>query len=88
MSSSKSDVVTHSVCLSIRNQGVARVFQESFKDVSTKIKGNFREVSEVFFKDDSRKIGGCFNGVLIGLQGCLKKVEWVFQGCSKKVFKG
>ena len=42
MSNSKSDVVTHSVCSSIRNQGVARKFKgclkykECFKKVSRK----------------------------------------------------
>ena len=38
-------------------------------------------------KGISRKIKGCFNEVLSGLQGCLKEVEWVFEGVSK-VFQG
>ena len=29
------------------------------------------------FKGVSRKIEGCFNGVLSGFQGCLKEVQWV-----------
>ena len=39
------------------------------------------------FKGISRKIKGCFNGVLSGFQGCLKESEWVFEGVSK-VFQG
>ena len=38
------------------------------------------EVSRVFqesFKVLSRKIEGCFDGVLRGFQGCLKEVQWV-----------
>ena len=39
------------------------------------------------FKDVSRKIEGCFNGVLSGSQWCLKEVQWVFarkiEECSK-----
>ena len=80
MSSSKSDVVTHSVCLSIRNQGVARKFKgclkykECFKKVSrmfhVSFKGCLQKVSMVFqvnFKGDSRKF-----------QGCCKEVSRVF----------
>ena len=40
------------------------------------------------FKGVSRKIEGCFNGVLSGFQECLEEVEWVFeesfQGVSRK----
>ena len=31
------------------------------------------------FKGVSRKIKGCFNGVLSEFQGCLQEVEWVFE---------
>ena len=34
---------------------------------------------------DSRKIEGCFNGVLNGIQRCLQEVQWVFEE-SFKVF--
>ena len=43
-------------------------------------------------KGVSRKITGCFNGILYGFQrcgkkfnGCLRKVSKVFQGCCKEV---
>ena len=38
------------------------------------------------FKGISRlKIEGCFNGVLSGVQGCLKEVQWVFEESFKVV---
>ena len=41
---------------------VSRVFQESFKGVSKKLQGCFKELSRMFqdsFKGDSRKSKGC-----------------------------
>ena len=96
MSSSRSDVVTHSirvlVCSCVTKefcvvkrpflcnynsmcrvkkvpkvfQGSLRMFQGSFKDVSTKFPGCFKEVSRVFqesFKNVSRKFQGRFKKV-------------------------
>ena len=37
------------------------------------------------FKGVSRKIEGCFNGVLSGVQGGLKKGQWMFKGSFKAV---
>ena len=59
--------------------------------VSTKIKGNFREVSKVFqgyFKKVSRNIEGFFKGVFSGPQGYLKEmgIAGKFQICLKEVF--
>ena len=39
--------------------------------------GRFKGVPRKFFF--SRKIEGCFNGVLSEFQGCLQEVEWVFE---------
>ena len=50
---------------------VSNVFQECFKEISRVFKESF--------KDASRKNEGYFNGVLSGLQGYLKIVEWVFE---------
>ena len=36
-------------------------------------------------KGDSRKIEGCFNGVLSGIQTCLQEVQWVFEESIKSV---
>ena len=30
-------------------------------------------------KAASKKIEGCFNGVLSGFQGCLKEIQWMFE---------
>ena len=48
------------------------MFQGSFKGVPKRFLGCFKEVS--------RKIEVCFNGV----HGCLKEVQWVFE----EIFKG
>ena len=53
-------------------QGSFRVFTESFKDVSRKLKGCFKEVSRVL--DDSGK-----------LQRCFKKFLRVFQAGWDKI---
>ena len=34
-------------------------------------------------KGDSRKIEGCFFGVLSGVQRCLQEVQWVFEESYK-----
>ena len=69
------------------------MFQESFKRVSWKIQGCFKEVSRVFqggFKGASRKCQGCFMKVSgrRKFQGCLmifKDVPLVFQRCLQEV---
>ena len=67
------------------------------KEVQKKIQGGLKGSSRVFlgsfkcdpkvFYDVSRKIEGCFNGVLSGFQGCLQEVEWCLRQVSK-VFQG
>ena len=47
------------------------------KGVSRKFQGRY--------KNDFRMLDGCFNGVLSGIQECLKEVEWVFEGSFKDV---
>ena len=37
------------------------------------------------FKGVSKKIKGCFNGVLSGCQRCLKEIQWVFEQSFKSV---
>ena len=68
--------------------------QGSFKCVPRKNLECLKEISRVFqegLKDDSRKIEGCFYGVLNGFQRCLKEVQWVleerFKGVSR-MFRG
>ena len=48
------------------------------REVSKVFQGCFKGVPRKFFF--SRKIEGCFNGVLSGFQACLNEVEWVFEG--------
>ena len=62
--------------------------QGSFKGVPRKNLGYFKEISRVFqesHKGDSRKIEGCFNGVLSGIQRCLQEVQWVLEESFKVV---
>ena len=49
--------------------------------------GCFKDVSRVFKESSffSRKIEGCFNGVLSGFRACWNKVEWVFEGSFQGV---
>ena len=53
-------------------------------------KGVFR-VLQRSIRGVTRKIKGCFNGVLSGFQGCLKVVQWVFEESYKgipRMFQG
>ena len=90
MSSSRSDGVTNFVRVLVPKEffkpkearkfqrcfeEVSRVFQGSFKDISTKFQGCLTEVSRVYqesFMDVSRKFQGCFKKVLRVFQGCFK----------------
>ena len=68
-----------------------------FKGISRKFPRCVKEVSKVYeesfiwyaflesFKDVSRKIEGCFEGVFSGFQGYLKEIQREFQGCFKYV---
>ena len=47
--------------------------------------GCFKGVPRKFFF--SRKIEGCFNGVLSGFQVCLNEVEWVFEESFQSVLR-
>ena len=76
-----------------------RMFLKYHRLITSITIGMSKEVSRVFqesflggFKDVSRKIEGCSNGVLSEFQGCLKEVQWGFegssqQGCFKEVLK-
>ena len=54
-------------------QGYLKELQREFQGSSKVFQGCFKEVSMVFKEssyDASRKIKGCFNGVLTECQGC------------------
>ena len=55
----------------------SRNFQESFKKVSTVLQASFKCVS--------RKIEGCFKGVLSGFHVGFKLVSWIFERSSKAI---
>ena len=62
--------------------------QGSFKGVPRKNLGYFKEISRVFQEShtgDSRKIEGCFDGVLSGIHRCFQEVKWVFAESFKVV---
>ena len=62
---------------------ILRVFEVTSKGISGKFQRYFEGVPRQFFF--SRKIEGCFNGVLSGFQACLNEVEWVFEGSFQSV---
>ena len=64
------------------------MFQGSFKGVSRKFPGCFKEVSRVFqetFKKVLRELQGCLKEVFRVFHRSLKCVSRKFQGCFKKV---
>ena len=89
MSSSRSDVVTHSISLSVRKQGVfskPKEFQESLKDVSSfkevswAFQQNFNEVLRVFQESNYKLVLKVFERVC---QEVLMVFQ-VFKGVSRK----
>ena len=63
-----------------------------FHGVSKRISGKFYmcfkgvfRVLQWSIRGVTRKIKGCFNGVLSGFQGCLKVAQWVFEESFKGV---
>ena len=68
---------------------ISRVFEVTSKGISGKFQKYFKGVPRKFLlclAEFSRKIKGCFNGVLIsGFQACLNEVEWVFEGSFQSV---
>ena len=64
-------------------EGSFKCVSKIFKEVFRLFQGGLRGVPRICFF--SRKIEGCFNGVLSGFQACLNEVEWVFEGSFQSV---
>ena len=73
MSSSRSDVVTHFVSLSVTKEFFFKL--KRYNGVSRKFKGCFKEVLRMFHASFKN----------MKFQGCFKKVSGVFQGRLKSV---
>ena len=98
MSSSRSDVVTHSVrvfvCSCVTNEFcvVKRPFLCNYnsmcrvKKVPKVFQGSLR-MFQGSFKEVSRTFQESFNDVSMKFQGRFKKVSMVFRGCFKEVWK-